>query len=115
MAIGPDCAGEFVLAGDTPRNTSDCAGTCWPTDSVTVIIGDENCDEILNCMDHNYDNDDLIDLKSPEDSFASAANYINKLGWNNNEPCFYKIKLKENIPVKYLNTSAKKIKNKKKN
>tara|TARA_Y100001970_G_scaffold262311_1_gene346407 strand:- start:9185 stop:10183 length:999 start_codon:yes stop_codon:yes gene_type:complete len=62
----------------------------------------------------DYDNDDLIDLKSPEDSFASAANYINKLGWNNNEPCFYKIKLKENIPVKYLNTSAKKIKNKKK-
>jgi len=56
----------------------------------------------------------LIDLKSAEDSFASAANYINKLGWKSNNPCFYKIKLKENIPVKYLNTSAKKIKNKKK-
>ena len=47
-------------------------------------------------------------------SFASAANYINKLGWKKNNPCFYKIKLKENIPTKYLNTSAKKIKNKKK-
>jgi len=62
----------------------------------------------------DYNNDDLIDLKSAEDSFASAANYINKLGWKKNNPCFYKIKLKENIPIKYLNTSAKKIKNKKK-
>ncbi len=62
----------------------------------------------------DYNNDDLIDLKSTEDSFASAANYINKLGWKKHGPCFYKIKLKENIPVKYLNTSAKKIKNKKK-
>ena len=62
----------------------------------------------------DYNNDDLIDLKSAEDSFASAANYINKLGWKKNNPCFYIIKLKENIPVKYLNSSAKKIKNKKK-
>ena len=62
----------------------------------------------------DYNNDDLIDLKSTEDSFASAANYINKLGWKKNNPCFYKIKLKENIPLNYLNTSAKKIKNKKK-
>ena len=62
----------------------------------------------------DYNNDDLIDLKSTKDSFASAANYINKLGWKKDNPCFYKIKLKENIPVKYLNTSAKKIKNKKK-
>ena len=62
----------------------------------------------------DYNNDDLIDLKSVEDSFASAANYINKLGWNKNRPCFFKIKLKENIPIKYLNTSAKNIKNKKK-
>ena len=62
----------------------------------------------------DYNNDDLIDLKSTRDSFASAANYINKLGWKRNNPCFYKIKLKENIPTIYLNTSAKKIKNKKK-
>ena len=62
----------------------------------------------------DYNNDDLIDLKSTKDSFASAANYINKLGWKKNDPCFYKIKLKDNIPIKYLNTSAKKIKNKKK-
>ena len=62
----------------------------------------------------DYNNDDLIDLKSTKDSFASAANYISKLGWKKNNPCFYKIELKENIPTKYLNTSAKKIKNKKK-
>ena len=62
----------------------------------------------------DYNSDDFIDLKSSEDSFASAANYISKLGWKRDNPCFYKIKLKENTPVKYLNTSAKKIKNKKK-
>ena len=62
----------------------------------------------------DFNNDNLIDLKSTEDSFASAANYLNKIGWKKNNPCFYKIKLKENIPIKYLNTSAKKIKNKKK-
>jgi len=62
----------------------------------------------------DYNKDDLIDLKSTDDSFASAANYINKLGWKKNNPCFYKVKLRKNIPVKYLNTSAKKIKNKKK-
>ena len=62
----------------------------------------------------DYNNDNLIDLKSYEDSFASAANYINKLGWIKDGPCFYKVKLKEDIPLKYLNTSAKKIKNKKK-
>ncbi len=62
----------------------------------------------------DYNNDKMIDLKSTEDSFASAANYLSKLGWKENSPCFYRIQLKENIPIKYLNTSAKKIKNKKK-
>ena len=62
----------------------------------------------------DYNNDDLIDLKSTDDSFASAANYIRKLGWKKNNPCFYKVKLKKDTPIKYLNTSAKKIKNKKK-
>ena len=55
-----------------------------------------------------------IELKDIEDSFASAANYISKIGWKKNQPCFYQVSLKENIPIKYLNTSAKKIKNKKK-
>ncbi len=62
----------------------------------------------------DYNNDNFIDLKSTEDSFASAANYIKRLGWKKDKPCFYRVKLRENIPIKFLNTSAKKIKNKKK-
>ncbi len=62
----------------------------------------------------DYDNNNYIDLKSAEDSFASAANYINKLGWNPDDPCFIPVNLSSKIPNKYLNTSAKKIKNKKK-
>ena len=62
----------------------------------------------------DYNKDNLIDLKSIDDSFPSAANYLNKLGWKKNDPCFYPIKLKSNTPEKFLNTSAKKINNKKK-
>ena len=62
----------------------------------------------------DYNNDSNIELKKIEDSFASAANYISKIGWKKDEPCFYKVNLKENIPERYLNTSAKKISNKKK-
>ena len=58
----------------------------------------------------DYNKDGSIDLKNIEDSFASAANYLSNLGWNNNTPCFYRINLNESIPDKYLNTSAKKIK-----
>ena len=65
-----------------------------------------------HAIDHNGDN--KIDLINIEDSFASAANYLNNLGWNNNIPCFYKIDLLESIPLKYLNISAKNIKNKRK-
>jgi hypothetical protein len=62
----------------------------------------------------DYDQNNIIELKKFEDSFASAANYINKIGWKKNTPCFYKIKLKKNIPTKYLNKSAKKLLHKKK-
>ena len=62
----------------------------------------------------DYNKDGSIDLKNIEDSFASAANYLSNLGWNDNTPCFYRNNLNENIPDKYLNTSAKKIKNEKK-
>tara|TARA_Y100000590_G_C15505876_1_gene933506 strand:- start:3 stop:1001 length:999 start_codon:yes stop_codon:yes gene_type:complete len=62
----------------------------------------------------DYDKNNIIDLKSINDSFASAANYISKIGWKKNQPCYYKIELNDNVPEKYLNTSAKKIKNKKK-
>ena len=57
----------------------------------------------------DFDNDEKISLKQTEDSFASAANYLNKLGWINSNPCFFKVKLKINIPHEYLNISAKKI------
>ena len=56
----------------------------------------------------------LLNLKNIEDSFASAANYLKTIGWKKNQPCFYKIELKDNIPKKYLNSSARNIKNKKK-
>tara|TARA_B100000674_G_C37880038_1_gene933860 strand:- start:97 stop:1095 length:999 start_codon:yes stop_codon:yes gene_type:complete len=65
-----------------------------------------------NAIDYNDDN--LIDLKSYEDSFASAANYLSKMGWKSNRNCFKKIILNENIPIKYLNYTARKIKYKKK-
>ena len=62
----------------------------------------------------DYDKNNKIDLKSINDSFASAANYINLMGWKKKQPCFSPIELNKNIPQKFLNTSAKKLKNKKK-
>ena len=62
----------------------------------------------------DYNKNTTIELKKTEDSFASAANYLNKIGWKKNAPCFTKIKLNKNIPNKYLNSSARDIKNKKK-
>ena len=62
----------------------------------------------------DYNSNDIIELHNLEDSFASAANYINKMGWKKNKPCFIKIELSEEIPMNFLNTSAKNIKNRKK-
>ncbi len=62
----------------------------------------------------DYNNNKRIELKNIEDSFASAANYLKSIGWKKNQPCFYRIELKEDIPKKYLNSSARNIKNKKK-
>ena len=62
----------------------------------------------------DYNNNKEINLKNNIDAFASAANYLSKIGWKTERPCFYKVVLKDNIPNKYLNTSAQKIKNKKK-
>ena len=61
----------------------------------------------------DYNKNKTIELKKIEDSFASAANYLKTIGWKKNEPCFFKIDLKNNIPKKYLNSSARNIKNKK--
>ena len=62
----------------------------------------------------DYNNNKDLELKKIDDSFASAANYLNKIGWKKNTPCFTRIKLKKDIPKKYLNSSAKNINNKKK-
>jgi len=62
----------------------------------------------------DYNQNQTIELKKIEDSFASAANYLNKIGWKKNSPCFTKIELKDNVPTQYLNSSARNIKNKKK-
>ena len=61
----------------------------------------------------DYNKNKTIELKKTEDSFASAANYLKTIGWKKNKPCFFKINLKDNIPKKYLNSSARSIKNKK--
>ena len=63
----------------------------------------------LNDYALDYDDDGSIDLKSINDSFASAANYLNSMGWDNKKPCYFKVNLKKNIPKEYLNTSAKKL------
>ena len=60
----------------------------------------------------DYNNNKTIELKKTEDSFASAANYLNRIGWRKNQPCYYKVELKDNIPKKYLNSSARNLKNK---
>ena len=62
----------------------------------------------------DYNENNIIELKKTEDSFASAANYLSKIGWKKNQPCFIKVSLKDNIPKKYLNSSARKLKYKKK-
>ena len=62
----------------------------------------------------DFNNDNYIDLKNPFDAYASAGNYLNDMGWKQDSHCFYKIQLKNNISKKYLNVSAKKLKNKRK-
>ncbi len=61
----------------------------------------------------DYNKNKTIELKNIEDSFASAANYLRTIGWKKNQPCFFKIELEDNIPKKFLNSSARNIKNKK--
>ena len=60
----------------------------------------------------DYDQNKKIELKtSLEDSTASAANYISKIGWNFNEPCFLRVKMNKKIKEKYINSSARDISN----
>jgi membrane-bound lytic murein transglycosylase B len=62
----------------------------------------------------DFDEDKKINLKNSNDAFASAGNYLSDIGWKQNSHCFFKIDLDTDIPKKYLNFSAQKIKNKKK-
>ena len=62
----------------------------------------------------DHDKNSYIDLKNNDDAYASAANYLSQIGWNDKIPCFYKINLLNDVPKKYLNVSAKKLHNKKK-
>ena len=62
----------------------------------------------------DYDKNSYIDLKDNNDAYASAANYLSKIGWKDDQPCFYKINLSNEVPKKYLNVSAKKLHDKKK-
>ena len=58
----------------------------------------------------DYDGNNKIELKSSlVDSLASAANYINKIGWKKGQPCFYRVELKKQINSKYINSSARNI------
>ena len=60
----------------------------------------------------DFDGNNKIELKkSLFDSFASAANYINKIGWEKNTPCFLEVKIEKKIDKKYMNTSARNISN----
>ena len=60
----------------------------------------------------DYDNNNKIELKfSLDDSLASAANYINRIGWKKSQPCFFRVKLTNKIRDKYINLSARKISN----
>ena len=63
----------------------------------------------------DYDSDGYIDLKtSKPDAIASAANYLNQIGFKKNSPCFHEVKFSENLDKKLFNHSARNIHNKKK-
>ena len=67
----------------------------------------------INSYAIDYDNNNKIELKnSLDDALASAANYIKKIGWKKDQPCFYRVKLTKKIDEKYINYSARKIKSK---
>ena len=60
----------------------------------------------------DYDKNNKIELKkSLYDSVASAANYINKIGWKKGEQCFLRVKLNKKINKKFINLSARNISN----
>ena len=60
----------------------------------------------------DYDKNGKIELKtSTKDALASAANYISKMGWRKDTPCFYRVKSNKIIEKKLINLSAQDISN----
>ena len=49
----------------------------------------------------DYDKNNNIDLKSIKNSFASAANYVNKMGWKKGQPCFLKLNYQKKSQVNF--------------
>ena len=61
----------------------------------------------------DYNENETIELKKIK-TLCFSCKLFKNYRVEKNQPCFYKIKLKDNIPKKYLNSSARNIKNKKK-
>ena len=61
----------------------------------------------------DYNKNLTIELKKQK-TFCICSKLFKKIGWVKNQPCFFKVKLKDNIPKKYLNSSARNLRNKKK-
>jgi len=61
----------------------------------------------------DYDKNNKIELKSSlDDALASAANYINQIGWKKGQPCFVRVEMTKKINDKYINSSARSISHK---
>ena len=61
----------------------------------------------------DYNKNNTIELKNIEELIC-ICNKLFKNNWmEKNQPCFFKVELKENMNKKYLNSSARNIKNKK--
>ncbi len=59
----------------------------------------------------DYNKDGKIDLaNSLEDSFASAANYLKKIGWDKNAPWGAEVKIVKNVDKKLFTTDARDLK-----
>ena len=62
----------------------------------------------------DYNKNKIIELKNNRGLICFSSKLFEKNWMEKNQPCFFKIELKNNIPKKYLNSSARNIKNKRK-
>ena len=61
----------------------------------------------------DYNKNKIIELKETEDSFCFCSKLFKTIGWKLNQPCFFKIDLKNNIPKNILIHQLGKLKIKK--